>query len=145
MEKPKTQSFQSHARVVPPFHFFVLPVLMLNVIYRLVELKNGVTFDSIWSVLVAVALVMGIVFGRVFALSVQDRVIRMEMQQRLEKSCPDLRSRVGDFTVDQLIGLRFAGDDELPLLAKQCLDEKTTNRKTIKGRVKNWRPDYLRA
>ena len=83
---------------------------------------------------------------RVMSLSVQDRVIRMEMQLRLERMLPaDLRPRIGEFNVEQLVGLRFAGDEELPALARQVLEEKLTNRKAIKQRVKNWRPDYQRA
>ena len=36
-------------------------------------------------------------------------------------------------------------DDELPVLARQVLDEKLTSRKLIKQCVKDWRPDFLRA
>src|SRR5579872_3162944 len=146
MEKQRPQNFQNHARFFPPFHFFVVPVFLINLIYRLVELKNGITFDSIWWVVLSAAFVVGALSARLMALSVQDRVIRLEMQQRLERMLDaDLRPRIAKFTVDQLIGLRFAGDDELAALARQCLNEKTTNRKTIKGRVKNWKPDYMRA
>jgi Family of unknown function (DUF6526) len=132
--------------LVPPFHFFVLPVLMINLIYALVRLKDGITFSSVWSAVMALALVMAVVLLRVFALTVQDRVIRLEMQMRLERLlAAELRPRIGEFTLDQLVGLRFAGDDELPVLARQVLDEKLTDRKLIKQRVKDWRPDFLRA
>lgn len=146
METPYAQSFKNHARLVAPFHYFVLPFLFLNVIYSLVQLKNGISFGSVWSVLLAVVFVMMAVLGRVFALSVQDRVIRMEMQLRLERLlAPEMRPRIGEFTAEQLVGLRFAGDDELPVLARQVLDEKLTDRKAIKQRIKNWRPDFMRA
>ena len=146
MEKVKPQNFQNHARFVPLFHMFVLPILLVNVIWRLVELKNGLSFSSIFSVVLASAFLCLAVYARNFVLSVQDRIIRLEMTLRLEKQLPaDLRPQIGDFTVDQLIGLRFAGDDELPVLAKQVLEEKGLDRKTIKSRIKNWKPDYLRA
>jgi hypothetical protein len=77
---------------------------------------------------------------------VQDRVIRLEMRLRLERLlAPELRSRIPEFTVAQLISLRFASDGELPALARQVLDENLTDRKAIKRRIKNWQPDFLRA
>ena len=146
MEKVYAQNFKNHARLVPPFHFFVLPVFLINLIYSLVRLKDGVTFFSVWSVVLALALLMAAVLLRVSTLTVQDRVIRLEMHMRLERLLPpELRPRMGEFTLEQLLGLRFAGDDELPVLARQVLDEKIADRKTIKQRVKNWRPDFLRA
>jgi Family of unknown function (DUF6526) len=146
VEKPYPQNFKNHARVVPPFHFFVLPVLFLNIIYSLVQLRYGVTFSSVWMVLLAVALVMLAVIGRVTALNVQDRIIHLEMQLRLERALSaELRPRIGEFSLEQLVGLRFAGDDELPVLARQVLDEKLSDRKAIKQRIRNWRPDFMRA
>ena len=145
-EKVKPQNFKSHARLVPLFHFFVLPVLLINVINSLVHLRFGITFYSVWAVVLALALFAFAGLARTFALTVQDRIIRLEMQLRMEHLLPaDLRPRVGEFTVSQLVALRFAGDDELPVLARQILDERLTDRKAIKQRIKNWRPDYLRA
>lgn len=146
MEKEKPQDFKHHGRTFPLFHFFAGPVLMLNVIYRLVELKNGIGFASIWEVVLAAALLALAFSARIMALTVQDRVIRLEMRLRLEKLLgPDLRPRIGELTVEQLIGLRFASDSELPVLCRQVLDEKIAGRRTIKSRVKTWVPDYLRA
>lgn len=146
MEKPTAQSFQNHARYVPAFHFFALPVLMVNAIYRLVMLKNGISFGSIMAALVAIALVIVAGGARNFALAVQDRIICLETGARLEKLLPaELHPRIVEYTPNQLIALRFASDAELPSLAQQVLDEKIADRKTIKSRVKNWRPDYMRA
>ncbi len=140
-----TQNVKNHARTMPAFHFFVLPVFLINLIAQLVLLKNGVTFASVWNVVLALAFIVFAICARVFALTVQDRVIRLEMQLRLERLSPDLRPRFGEFTVSQLVSLRFASDEELPALARQVLDEKLTDRKTIKGRIQDWRPDFLRA
>jgi len=146
MANEKVQNYKNHAKVFPPFHFFVLPVLLANLISQLVFLKNGITFRSVLSVLVALALMLLAFSARIFALTVQDRVIRMEMQMRLARLLPpDLQPRIPDFQVGQLIGLRFACDEELPTLAREVLDEKLTDRRTIKLRVKKWQPDFLRA
>ena len=146
MEKAYAQNFKNHVRLVPAFHFFVLPVLLINLIYSLVQLRHGLTFASAWNVIFAFTLFLFAGLARVFALSVQDRVIRLEMQLRMERLlAPELRTRMGEFTVPQLIALRFAGDDELPVLCRQVLDEHLTSGKAIKQRVKNWRPDFARA
>jgi hypothetical protein len=142
----KVQTFENHTRVVPPYHMFALPLFMINFVWRLIQLKDGITFASIMNVLLAAAFVVAFTYARLFALTVQDRVIRLEMRLRLERLLPsELRSRIPEFTPPQLISLRFAGDEELPALARQVLDEKLNNRKTIKRRVKNWQADFLRA
>jgi hypothetical protein len=141
------QNFANHAKFVPAFHFFVLPVLMLNFawsIYRWVHLGYSVD-GGIW-VLVSLALLVGVVTLRMATLSVQDRVIRLEEHLRFERLLPpDLLPRVGEFTTGQLVSLRFASDAELAALARKVLDEKLTSRKSIKQLVKNWRADHLRA
>lgn len=142
----KAQNFDNHVRVVPAYHLFVFGVFLVNFIWRLVQLKNGITFGSIMNVLMGAAFVIVFFYARIFALTVQDRVIRLEMRLRMERLLPpDLRARIPEFTVPQLVSLRFAGDEELPLLARQVLDEKLHDRKSIKRRVKNWQPDLLRA
>jgi hypothetical protein len=57
----------------------------------------------------------------------------------------DLQARTGEFSVNQLVSLRFASDQELPELARKVLEGKIEDRKTIKKMVKNWQPDFLRA
>jgi hypothetical protein len=77
---------------------------------------------------------------------VQDRVIRLEMHLRLKQLLPaELQPRIQEFTVGQLVSLRFASDAELPDLARKVLDEKLSDRKTIKKLIRNWQPDFLRA
>jgi hypothetical protein len=141
------QSFHNHTRLVPPFHFFVLPMLAINFgwsIYRWVV--SEFSLNGFENVLMAAALVVFAGTARMFALRVQDRVIRLEERLRCERLLPaDLRPRIGEFTCDQLVALRFASDAEFPELARKVLNEKLTERKAIKQLVKNWRPDYLRA
>jgi hypothetical protein len=80
------------------------------------------------------------------AVTVQDRVIRLEMRLRLRQILPpELQTRVQDLTHRQLVALRFASDAELPVLVREILDGKLTTGKEIKLRVKNWQGDWLRA
>ena len=146
MAQTKTQNFDNHVRVVPAYHMFVFGVFLVNFVWRLVQLRFGITFASIMNLLLAAAFVVLFFYSRVFALTVQDRVIRLEMRMRLERLLPpDLRARIPELTVAQLVSLRFAGDEELATLTRQVLDEKLSSRKTIKRRVKNWQADFLRA
>jgi hypothetical protein len=148
------QNFSNHGRIVPAFHFVLLPILALNLIfsaiitYKLIasaEISLLFRISGLFLLLVAVALLVMAVLARLFALGVQDRVIRLEERLRCERLLPpDLQSRISEFTVNQLVGLRFASDAELPALARKVLDEKLNDRKSIKQLVQNWRPDYQR-
>ena len=142
------QNLKNHARFVPWYHFFVLPVLLINFGIQLYwSIKSAFTPPlHFFSVFVAAALFLGALYGRLFALAVQDRLILLEERMRYERVLPEeLRWRADELTVNQFVSLRFASDDELPGLMKKVLDEKVTSRKAIKQLIKNWRPDYLRA
>lgn len=141
------QNFANHVKWVPPFHFFVMPVLLLNFgwsIYRLVHL--WFSWDALIQLLTAAALVVLMFSARLFALCVQDRVIRIEERQRMGRLLPeDLKPRIEEFSREQLVALRFASDGELPGLARKVLNEKLTDRTAIKKLVQHWRADHLRA
>ena len=140
------QNFKNHRRTVPAFHLVALPIFFLNAIWAIVRVIRHFSAENTLSLLVAIALVIAFTYARLFALTVQDRVIRLEMRLRLREFLPDdLQDRIPEFTAGQLIALRFAGDAELPGLARKVLDEKLTNRTAIKKMVQNWQPDTLRA
>lgn len=141
------QSYGNHTRFFPLFHFFVVPVMLINLVFTIVRLwRLGWSWDNGERVLLALGLAMGFLASRLMALTVQDRVIRLEERLRYERLLPaDLKARIEEFTRDQMISLRFASDAELPGLARQVLDGKIGKRKAIKQMVKTWRPDYLRA
>jgi uncharacterized protein DUF6526 len=141
------QSFANHGKYVPLFHFFVLPILLINLGMQIYWwIRVGFVPAHIMPTLVAAALLLGMLYARLFALAVQDRVIRLEERVRYERILPEeLRWRADELTVNQFVSLRFASDDELPQLMRKVLDDKLTERKAIKQLIKNWRPDYLRA
>jgi dolichyl-phosphate-mannose--protein O-mannosyl transferase len=140
------QNFENHAKFVPAFHLVTLGIFFINLVWSIIQVIRSFSFQTVMSLLVAVAFLLAALYARMFALTVQDRVIRLEMQLRLQKILPpDLRSRISEFEVGQLIALRFASDRELPDLARKVLDEKLSDRETIKKLVKDWQPDLLRA
>jgi uncharacterized membrane protein YciS (DUF1049 family) len=143
MEK---QNFKNHSKIVPAYHYFVLPVLFLNVIWAVARTVMAFSTGTVMGLLVAVALAMGAILWRMFALRVQDRVIRLEMRLRMREILPaELQARIPEFTMGQLVALRFASDAELPGLAKRVLEEKIGESKSIKMLVKDWQADLSRA
>ena len=142
-----TQNFSNHKKFVPAFHFFTLPVLVLNLGWSCYRWKiSEFSFGGLVNVLLGVALILGFLFARLFALTVQDRVIRLEERLRLERLLPDdLKLRIEEFSISQLVGLRFACDAELPALARKVLAENLRDRRQIKRLVQNWKPDDLRV
>jgi len=142
----QTQNFENHTQLVPAFHFVILPIFLLNLVWSITRVIHNLSLGTVVSLLVSIALLLLAFTARIFALTVQDRVIRLEMRLRMQQVLPpELRSRIGEFTVGQLISLRFASDRELPALAQKVLDEKIEDRKTIKKMIHEWQTDGLRA
>jgi Family of unknown function (DUF6526) len=141
-----TQSYKNHAKLVPLFHFVLFPILLLNFLamgyhfYQEPDMYRG------WAVLMGFAFIVTALFARVFALKAQDRVIRLEERMRMQQLLPsDLKARIPEFTVEQLIALRFASDEELSGLAATVLRDNIQKRDPIKKMIKNWRADNDRV
>ena len=139
------QSFKNHARTDPMFHGFLFlgALLLLGFsIYALVKQPNLLGAVRVFGIVWAIVLMFKV---RLYALRVQDRVIRLEERLRLGQLLPDAtRSRIGELSEPQLIALRFASDGEVAGLVQQTLDGKW-DPKQIKGAVKVWRPDFFRV
>ena len=139
------QSFENHAKVVPAYHYFTFGLIAAYLVYRLYIAATAFSLDAVMSLLLAVGVMMAAFWSRVFALRVQDRVIRLEMRIRLLRVAPAIAPRLGEFTINQLCSLRFASDAELPALAERVLAERLDDRKAIKRMIKDWEADLLRA
>ena len=146
MAAQKAQNFANHVRFVPLYHVVTLGILALNFLYATYRVIKAPSVGTIVAVLVSIALILLAVFARAFAITVQDRVIRLEMRLRMREVLPaDLYHRALALTPKQLVALRFAGDAELPPLCAKVLDDDIHDQKVIKKMVKDWQPDYLRA
>lgn len=139
------QNFSNHTRFDPAFHFFILPVFAISLIVTIVHLVRRPGLHSAWLVVFMIAAVTAIFKIRLYALKVQDRVIRLEERLRLATLLDAaLRARIPELTESQLIGLRFASDAELSTLAAKALNEKLS-RDDIKKSIQHWRPDDWRV
>jgi hypothetical protein len=144
MSDQPTQSYASHTRLDPPFHFFALPVMAITLFLAIWKLIQYPGFYSAWAVVFMLALLTVCVKCRVYALRVQDRVIRLEERLRLSMLLQEpLRARINELTEGQLIALRFAADGEVPGLVEKTLAGNLPSAE-IKKAIVIWRPDYVR-
>ena len=140
------QTYATHRRWIPYFHFFVLPVLALNVLVQIYYLYRHFSVWAVWGLIVSIALAALPLATRTMATTAQDRIIRLEETLRLQRCLsPDMRGRIGELTTGQLIGLRFCSDEEVPELTRLVFAGELNGREDIKRRIKNWRPDTLRV
>lgn len=140
------QNYANHARYVPGYHFACFGILAINLLYRGYALYRSPSFAGVMDLLVGAALILLFFYARLFALAVQDRVIRNEERERLARLLSEpLRSRLGELSVRQLVALRFASDAELPALVQEALEGRLASPDAIKRRIQSWRADHQRA
>lgn len=145
MAEKKPQTLQNHTKLDPAFHMFLIPgaaIMLGTVVYDAIR---NFGWTSVAHVLVVLWAIVAMFKIRLYALKVQDRVIRLEERLRMEKLLPDpLKSRIGDLTEPQFVALRFASDAELAGLVEKTLSG-NLNQKQIKQSIQTWRPDYWRV
>ncbi len=142
----ETQNYQNHTRWFPLHHFILKPMLLAFLIYTIVQMVRFPNVDRAMLIFLAVALIILSLVARLYALRVQDRLIRLEEKLRYEKVLPkDLAEKTINLKTSQMIALRFASDKELPELVQKTLSGDFEKPKDIKLAVKNWRGDYLRV
>jgi hypothetical protein len=142
----RIQTYQKHARWLPAFHFFMIPVLLVNFLNEGRHLFQQQTLHNAWVVVLAAAILTLGFLSRTQALTVQDRLIRLEMRLRLRGILPpELHPRVNELSHRHMVALRFASDAELADLVRDILDGKLSTSKDIKQKIKSWQADWLRA
>lgn len=145
MSKASPQSLRNHVRFDPSFHAVLFSVLIANLVVAIVYVVRHPHFYTAWLLLLSIVAFIPFFKLRLYPLRVQDRVIRLEERLRLQALAPaEWHTQIYRLTEDQLIGLRFAADEEVVELAKQALEERLS-RKQIKERIKEWRPDEWRV
>jgi hypothetical protein len=148
MSKSSPQNLKNHGRLDPAFHYILFIVLVANLVFAVAHLVRhwgDTPISSAWFVVLSLAVFIPFTKLRTYPLKVQDRVIRLEERLRLQALAPaEWHPQIYRLSEDQLIGLRFAADDEVVELAKQSLEENLT-RKQIKERINNWRADDWRV
>jgi hypothetical protein len=140
------QSLANHTRWHAPFHYFVLPVMLINVIWSVIQFVKAPDRNSGWWIVVSLALLILTFLVRLNPLKAQDRIIRLEERLRYQQVLsPALLPQTSALRTEQIIALRFAGDDELEELVGAVLAGKLTKSIEIKRAIKNWRGDTFRV
>ena len=139
------QTYENHKRLDPTFHIFIFAVLAIQILLSLWNVYRQANLSTGWQVLFAIALLTLFFKIRLYALRLQDRIIRLEERLRLAAILSDpLKSRIHELEESQWVALRFASDEEVSALVDQTLKEKLSNPE-IKKRIRTWRPDTFRV
>lgn len=141
------QTFANHTRFFPLFHFVAVPLLVLNLLYSLYMLARAPSLATVDGALLAAGVVVAALVSRLMVLTVQNRVIRLEMTIRLERvlGAAAAADALASLPWRRLISLRFAPDAELPALIARVRSNELTSGRAVKQAIREWQPDYLRA
>ncbi len=141
----KQQNFKNHSKWVIGYHlvsFLAIFALIVGSIINLVHSSDDNLYASSLLVLISFILLFLFYFLRAFALRAQDRAIKVE--ENLRHYLLTGKPLSSKLSVRQIIGLRFASDDEFPDLADKAVTENLSE-KEIKKAIKNWKADMYRA
>ena len=145
MSDDDVQNYGNHRRWNAPWHFVVVPILILNALIAIVVLVRTPSRGTAWAALVALTLVVGLALLRRMALRVQDRVIRLEEHLRLGRLMPDRHEEIEELSRGQLVAIRFASDLEVPHMLDRITRGEIRTQDEIKRAIQHWRPDHFRA
>lgn len=140
------QDYSSHRKFVPAFHFITFPLLLATLIGAGINFFKSVGTPGLYSASLILALTVVVVMTffmmRLFALKAQDRAIRAEENLRHYVRTGSLLDP--KLTIRQIIGLRFAADEDYDELAGRAVSDGTSEN-DIKKAIKNWKADEYRV
>lgn len=141
----EAQNYKNHGQLVPGFHFVtggLMFLLLIGSIVNLVVSAHANMYSASLIVLIAVILNLLAFYARSFALKAQDRAIKAE--EKLRYYVLKGKPLNEGLKIRQIIGLRFASDEEYPALVEKALKDKMSE-KEIKKSIENWKPDNYRV
>ncbi len=134
------QNHKNHTRLDPKFHFFLIPLCIICFIASIFHVVHQPTPPNVLLVPVTFGLLFVATIARMYAVKVQDRVIRLEENVRLHWMGID----PSGLTMRQMIALRFAPDAEVAVLVQRAVAERLTA-KQIKEAIVDWKADVDRV
>lgn len=142
----ETQTYANHIRRHAPFHFVLVPIMLLHFLYSVYHLCQTPDFAHAEALLLAFGLLLMMFLVRINPLRAQDRLIRLEERLRYQRLLPaELAERAGQLPERFIVALRFAADEELPQLIEQVLERKFEKPAEVKQAIRNWRADVFRV
>ena len=144
----KTQNYSNHKRYYIPHHFIFLPILaglQTLGVWKYFNDKENTLIWLLFSVIIFLIIYLTVMVRQHYALENQNRIIRLEFQQRYFEIFGERSDKVIEqLKFSQIAALRFAYDEEFKTLLAQALN-KNISGDEIKKSIKNWRPDYYRV
>ena len=145
MAQTTEQSLSNHSRLDPLYHFVLLPLILVIVVMGVIGVIRHPSSETLWRLLVGLALLLVAFKTRTYPLKAQDRLIRLEERIRLHRLLSEAQQTlIPKLTEAQLVALRFASDAELPSLAEAAVTKQLPPRE-IKKSIQSWRPDLFRV
>lgn len=140
-----TQNFKNHSRLIFGFHGFTaiaILALIAGSVINLLHSADGNIYSASLLLLISIVLLFMWFYTRAFSLKAQDRAIRAEESLRYFQLTQKRMS--SNLKMRQIIGLRFASDDEFVEMALRA-EKESLSEKDIKMAIKNWKPDTYRV
>jgi hypothetical protein len=143
----QTQDFSNHKRHFPLFHFIASPLLAIYALYAIYALIRAPSLATAMGVVLAAGVNAALFASRLMVLTVQNRLIRLEMTMRLERVLGAIAAAdaIARLPLGRMLALRFASDAELPALVARVLSQELTTNLQVKQAIREWQPDFLRA
>jgi hypothetical protein len=143
----QTQDFSNHKRHFPLFHFIASPLLAVYVVYSIYALVRAPSLATAMDVVLAAGVTAALFASRLMVLTVQNRVIRLEMTMRLQRvlGAAVAADALAKLSLGRLLALRFASDAELPVLITRVMSQELSTNLQVKQAIREWQPDLLRA
>jgi len=139
-----SQSYANHRRIDPAYHWVAFGLWILLLVTACMHAYHHIPGSKTMIVLLVFLFILMFKI-RLYALRVQDRVIRLEETLRMKAILPaEQQADIARLRPGQFVALRFAADAELSERVAEALRENLKGEE-IKKRIQTWRPDEFRV
>lgn len=142
------QQYNNHAKYYPAHHFVFYPLILAAIGVSIYYYYKYPHLRPVWAAFTAVFVFitwLSFMLRQHYALGNQNRIVRLEMRLRYyiltQQRFEPLEEKL---SFGQIAALRFAADDELPVLLQRAINEQLSPT-AIKQSIKNWQADIMRV
>lgn len=143
----ENQTYKTHVRMDPLYHYVLSVLLLASFVVAIINMVRSINAEenvmqSVLLLLMTVAIVITAILVRLYPLKSQDRAIRAEENLRHYVLTGKLLNP--NLSNSQIIALRFADEQEFPILCERAVKEKLKPNE-IKQAIVNWKADNNRV
>jgi hypothetical protein len=142
------QNANNHLQYYIPHHFVFYPIGLAGMGFGIAAWyfhpENCWLGGSI-TLMFALVIWLSYMMRQHYALTLQDRLVRMEMRLRYYQLTNErFEKHEATLSFGQIAALRFASDEELPALVQRTIKESLSS-KDIKKAIVHWQADTMRV